>query len=595
MSFTKKETLLSINYKPPEKPAEDSAMNEKKKITRKTIWKVFFIVYALISICFTTLFIDGLLSRDYSDISQFETLIDGWDVTINDRVWQDVSLDDFRFDPVNKGDTITMTRIFPADTDCIGHALVLQIRQSAVTVYLDGEPIHTYGWDRIDRRKTVGSGYLPVDLPDNYAGKTLTLELTAAEDKAFSRFDPIRIYEWKNIYRAILTENRVPLFLGCFLTIFGLVACCITVFAMFFSGKFSRILCISLFSICIGLWTLCYYNVLLIFSMPLYTICLLEYLTLYLAPIPLVIYMREDVLALNRPFMYAVYQILLALQIFATTLFLGLHAVDLVHCAATLKYMQVLILCNLLYFIIVEFMNLRVSRQLVHRLFLIGMLALSGCVGYDLLFYYFDRYRGISISSTKGIASVGLVVFIFLLLVSFYINLTQKMMQETERNFLIKSAYTDELTQIHNRRYCMEYMNGIKDMENPRYTVFCFDLNNLKTTNDTYGHAQGDILIRSAAQVIVDAFEPHGIVARMGGDEFIAIAETDDSEKISAIIGEFRNNIQRKNEEIPNLNLSIAFGYASCSPKEYNIEKIYQIADDRMYENKQATKEAIAT
>lgn len=65
-------------------------MNEKKKITRKTVWKVFFIVYALISICFTTLFIDGLLSRDYSDISQFETLIDGWDVTINDRASQDV-------------------------------------------------------------------------------------------------------------------------------------------------------------------------------------------------------------------------------------------------------------------------------------------------------------------------------------------------------------------------------------------------------------------------------------------------------------------------------------------------------------------------
>ena len=50
------------------------------------------------------------------------------------------------------------------------------------------------------------------------------------------------------------------------------------------------ILCISLFSVCIGLWTLCYYNVLLIFTMPLYTISLLEYLSLYLAPIPLIIY-----------------------------------------------------------------------------------------------------------------------------------------------------------------------------------------------------------------------------------------------------------------------------------------------------------------
>lgn len=570
-------------------------MKKKIELTRKNVVKILLIIYALFSICFTTLFIDHLFSSDYSAISQYISLNDAWDITINDRAWHNISLDTFRFTPVSKGDTITMERTFPKDTDCTGHALVLQIKQAAVTVYLDAEQIYQYGWSRIGEGKTVGSGYLPVDLPDDYSAKTLTLQYTVAEDKAFSRFDPIRIYEWKNIYRVILTENRVPLFLGCFLTIFGLVICCITIFALFFSGKFSRIFCVSLFSICIGLWTLCYYNVLLIFSMPLYTISLLEYLTLYLAPVPLVIYMREDVKALNRPLIYMVYRILLIVQILATTLFLGLHTVDLVHCAATLKYMQILILCNLIYFIIVEFMNLRTSRQLVHRLFLIGMLALSGCVGYDLVFYYFNRYLGITISSIKGIASVGLVIFIVIILVSFYIDLTQKMMQETERNFLIKSAYTDELTQIHNRRYCMEYMTRIKDMENLDYTVFCFDLNNLKTTNDTYGHAKGDILIKSAADVIVHAFEPHGIVARMGGDEFIAIVETDDPAKISSIIGEFQGNIQQKNEEIPDLHLSIAYGYASCSPKEYNIEKIYQIADDRMYENKQAMKKSSAS
>lgn len=565
-------------------------MKEKKKPTRKTVLKALFLIYALASICLTTLFIDNLFSSDYSAISRYVPMNDAWSITINDRSWQNISLDHFRFTPVNKGDMITMERTFPDDTDCTGHALVLPIKQAAVTVSLDAEPIYEYGQDRIDMGKTVGSGYLPVNLPDDYASKTLTLQFAVAENKAFSHFDPIRIYEWKNFYRIILTENRLPLFIGCFLTIFGLVTCCITVFALLFSGKFSRILCISLFSVCIGLWTLCYYNVLLIFAMPLYTVSLLEYLALYLAPVPLVFYLREDVQSLNRPFMNMIYRGLLVVQLFSSALFLGLHAVDLVHCAATLKYMQTLILCHLIFAIIVEFWNLRNSRQLVHRLFLIGMLALSGCVGYDLVFYYFNRYLGIVISSTKGIASVGLVIFIVVLLVSFYIDLTQKMMQETERNFLIKSAYTDELTQIHNRRYCMEYMTRIKEMGNPDYTVFCFDLNNLKTTNDTYGHAQGDILIKSAARVIEDAFEPHGIVARMGGDEFIAIVETDDSEKISAMIGEFWDNIEKKNEEIPDLHLSIAYGYASCSPKEYNIEKIYHIADGRMYENKQAMK-----
>ncbi len=567
-------------------------MKTRKKPTRKTVIKAALIVYALFSVYFTTRFIDGLLSSEYSAVSRYLTLNDAWDIAINDDSFQNVSLDTFRFAPVKKGDTITMERTFPADTDCTEHALLLQIKQAAVTVSIDGEPIHQYGQERIERNKTVGSGYLPVDLPDDYAAKTLKLQFTVAEDKAFSSFEPIRVYEWKNIYRIILTENRIPLFLGCFLTIFGLVTCCITFLAMLFSQKFTRILCISLFSVCIGLWTLCYYNVLLIFTMPLYTISLLEYLSLYLAPIPLIIYMREDAFALKRPAIYTIYRVLFAVQLLATSVFLALHTIDLVHCAATLKYMQVLILCHLIFSAVVEFMNLRISRQLIHRLFLIGMLVLSGSVCYDLVFYYFNRYLGIAISSTKGIASVGLVIFIAMLLISFYLDMTQKMMQEKERDFLIKSAYTDELTQIHNRRYCMEYMTRVREMENPDYTVFCFDLNNLKTTNDTYGHAQGDILIRSAADVIINAFEPHGIVARMGGDEFIAIAETNNPEEISAMIREFRDNIAQKNEEIPDLHLSIAFGYASCSPKEYNIEKIYQIADDLMYENKQKMKKS---
>lgn len=567
-------------------------MKTRKKPTRKTVIKAALIVYALFSVYLTTRFIDGLLSSEYSAVSRYLTLNDAWDIAINDDCFQNVSLDTFRFAPVKKGDTITMERTFPADTDCTGHALLLQIKQAAVTVSIDGEPIHQYGQERIERNKTVGSGYLPVDLPDDYAAKTLKLQFTVAEDKAFSSFEPIRVYEWKNIYRIILTENRIPLFLGCFLTIFGLVTCCITFLAMLFSQKFTRILCISLFSVCIGLWTLCYYNVLLIFTMPLYTISLLEYLSLYLAPIPLIIYMREDAFALKRPAICTIYWVLFAVQLLATSVFLALHTIDLVHCAATLKYMQVLILCHLIFSAVVEFMNLRISRQLIHRLFLIGMLVLSGSVCYDLVFYYFNRYLGIAISSTKGIASVGLVIFIAMLLISFYLDMTQKMMQEKERDFLIKSAYTDELTQIHNRRYCMEYMTRVREMENPDYTVFCFDLNNLKTTNDTYGHAQGDILIRSAADVIINAFEPHGIVARMGGDEFIAIAETNNPEEISAMIREFRDNIAQKNEEIPDLHLSIAFGYASCSPKEYNIEKIYQIADDLMYENKQKMKKS---
>lgn len=141
----------------------------------------------------------------------------------------------------------------------------------------------------------------------------------------------------------------------------------------------------------------------MIFSIPLYTTCLLEYISLYLAPIPMVLYMREDVRALNQPFMYAIYKLLFALQIAATTGTIFLHSINVVHCAATLKYMQALIVCLLIYSIIVEFMNLRRSHQVVHRLFLLGILILFACVSYDLIYYNLERYRGMSILPTKAI------------------------------------------------------------------------------------------------------------------------------------------------------------------------------------------------
>ena len=77
----------------------------------------------------------------------------------------------------------------------------------------------------------------------------------------------------------------------------------------------------------------------------------------------------------------------------------------------------------------------------------------------------------------------------------------------------------------------------------------------------------------------------------MGGDEFIAILKTAYKEEIENLLKKFCTNMARKNQEEPELNLSISYGYASSNEAaEKKIEKIYQIADDRMYANKKEYK-----
>lgn len=569
-------------------------MKDRWRFIMKSGLKVAWILYVLLSIVFWLPRVDQLLCKDYQTISKHVSLDEQWDILINDSAYHDITLTNFQFPSVNKDDKIIMERVLPDDWGIVEGALRLHIRQTAVKMYIDDEVVYEYGYERAAQNKTVGSGFQFINFPEEYQGKTLRIELYVLENHAFTRLDSIRIYEWQNAYRALLTENRMPMFFGSFLAIFGLAMVMITMVALVFSKKYIKMFCISAFSICMGLWTLCYNNVILVYSIPLYSVSLIEYMALYLAPIPLMIYMHENVSNLKSKVIKAVYWILLVAQIAFNVVILTLHTMDIVHCAAVLKYMQAIIVCSLIYFILVLILNLKFSG-LINRLYLVGLLIIAVCVGYDLISYSSERYWGYSFLTLKGVSSIGVMVFIFILIATFYIDITEKMMQEAERNSLIKSAYTDELTQVYNRRYCSEHMKKINDEKGTEYSVICFDVNNLKTVNDTYGHSKGDVLIKCAADTIAGIFQKYGVVGRMGGDEFIAILNNSHKEEIEALLEQFRADLTRKNQEMDDMNISIAYGYALSGEIEgNNIEKIYQIADDRMYENKKQYKSKIS-
>lgn len=584
------------------------------QLTRKNVLRAVWFLYASISILICLPQFDHMIAKDFDSVSHYLPLNDGWEVTVNNTVTRDVSLEDFRFRNIESNAQIMMQRTLPETFGMVEPVLRMHIRHTAVEIFIDGISVFSYGLDRISENKSVGSGFQFINFPNDYAGKTIQIRFYPSESKVFTKLDPIRIYEWENVYRALMTENRVPFFFGTFLVIFGLATICITVFALAFSTKFIRLLCVSLFALSMGLWTICYYKTIQVFSIPLYSVSFLEYLGLYLTPIALFLYIREDVAKLRRRFIKKLYQLLMgALIVCAPAMFI-LHGLNIAHLPVTLKYMQFLIICCLLYFITIVLMNLLTGRDLgkMSRIFLVGMLIIGVCVGYDLAAYILNRYIGNTALSLKGLSSVGIMIFIFILIASFYIDLTRKMMQETERNSLIKSAYTDELTQLHNRRFCMEYMRKLETEKETGYAIFCFDVNNLKTMNDTFGHMVGDVLIKNAAAVIAETFEENGIVARVGGDEFMAVLGHCSAAQAAALAEKFRTNLDWRNKETSEEPISIACGYATApeitalkapakkdTPRgaaapQTDIEKVYQLADDRMYENKKAIKAAAA-
>ena len=112
------------------------------------------------------------------------------------------------------------------------------------------------------------------------------------------------------------------------------------------------------------------------------------------------------------------------------------------------------------------------------------------------------------------------------------------------------------------------------------------DLNNLKHTNDTLGHDEGDKLIKNAALCITKCFkELDAKCFRTGGDEFLVIVNNfDDSNMLEEIKAKFYE-LQKK------YNVSIAMGYSySADVRSIGYEKLVTEADKWMYENKEILK-----
>ena len=80
-------------------------------------------------------------------------------------------------------------------------------------------------------------------------------------------------------------------------------------------------------------------------------------------------------------------------------------------------------------------------------------------------------------------------------------------------------AYTDELTGLYNRRYCMKQLERQLSQKN-EFSFCMIDLDGLKYANDNFGHASGDRYLKTVADEMLKISRTTDIVCRIGGDEF---------------------------------------------------------------------------
>lgn len=169
---------------------------------------------------------------------------------------------------------------------------------------------------------------------------------------------------------------------------------------------------------------------------------------------------------------------------------------------------------------------------------------------------------------------------------------------EIEKNEEIStSMFVDSATGLYDRSRCQElFKEEQPQIEEKSRIVIIFDLNDLKKTNDTYGHKIGDELIETFAKILKDGTKIHKkepFLGRYGGDEFVIYYDNEDKQEVNLYLQEIEKVRLEQNKKEKRYQISYAVGYA-IADKSTGIKtfrELFDEADNNMYKNKKKMKE----
>lgn len=177
--------------------------------------------------------------------------------------------------------------------------------------------------------------------------------------------------------------------------------------------------------------------------------------------------------------------------------------------------------------------------------------------------------------------------------VGFFHDLTDRKAMEEE---LRKSSITDSLTGLYNRRHFHATLTD-EIARFARYggplSLALFDLDNFKPFNDTYGHQEGDLILRLVAECISAAFRITDHAFRLGGDEFGMLLVETDLANAGRVMERFQVHFAEKwAQKMAYLGgrlrpVTMSVGVAQLAHQE-RAEKFQLRADLAMYESKNA-------
>ncbi len=169
---------------------------------------------------------------------------------------------------------------------------------------------------------------------------------------------------------------------------------------------------------------------------------------------------------------------------------------------------------------------------------------------------------------------------------------------EIEKQKFYKQAIKDSLTGLYTRVYMNEAASRLFSLQdrNPStgIAVIMFDIDLFKRINDTYGHNEGDIVLKSISGIILDAVRNSDIPVRIGGEEFAVFIAGEDAKQAVQIAERIRSSILQLALPPPldKEHFSISAGVTFRTPGQSIKQVLYQ-ADMALYEAKQTGRNKV--
>jgi diguanylate cyclase (GGDEF)-like protein/PAS domain S-box-containing protein len=148
----------------------------------------------------------------------------------------------------------------------------------------------------------------------------------------------------------------------------------------------------------------------------------------------------------------------------------------------------------------------------------------------------------------------------------------------------------DDLTGLYNRRgFALLAEQRLKDCRRSEsaLAIVYADVDGLKSINDSFGHSAGDIALVLCAKALTTMFRECDIVARIGGDEFVVLAEAD-TRDLDAVSGRLDQALDDRTAESGlQFAVSLTVGHAHSEPPHpLSLDELLEQADTFMYEHK---------